>query len=96
MTAALVLVASYLLGSIPFSYLVARQRGVDVRKVGSGKKSAVEIVEQAQLTLQDPKGLTSERQRLIIALARFISSEMSHPSPNGAGLDGVAGAAPKA
>ena len=55
-----------------------------------------QIVEQAQLTLQDPERLTSERQRLIIALARFISSEMSHPSPNGAGLDGVAGAAPKA
>jgi len=55
-----------------------------------------QIVEQAQLTLQDPKGLTSERQRLIIALARFISAEMSHPSPNGVSLDGVAGAAPKA
>jgi hypothetical protein len=39
-----------------------------------------QIVEQAQLTLQDPESLTSERQRLIIALARFISAEMSHPS----------------
>lgn len=28
--------ASYLLGAIPFSYLVARARGVDLRKVGSG------------------------------------------------------------
>jgi hypothetical protein len=36
-----------------------------------------QIVEQAQLTLQDPHGLTSERQRLIIALARFVSSEMA-------------------
>ena len=42
-----------------------------------------QIVQQAQLTLQDPKSLASERQRLIIALARFISAEMSHPSPNG-------------
>ncbi len=32
----LLAVASYLLGSIPFSYLVARARGVDLRKVGSG------------------------------------------------------------
>ena len=55
-----------------------------------------QIVEQAQLTLQDPERLTSERQRLIIALARFISAEMSHPSPNGAALDGVAGMTPKA
>ena len=27
---------AYLIGSIPFSYLVARARGVDLRKVGSG------------------------------------------------------------
>jgi hypothetical protein len=55
-----------------------------------------QIVEQAQLTLQDPKGLASERQRLIIALARFISTEMSHASANGARLDGVAATTPKA
>jgi len=54
-----------------------------------------QIVEQAQLTLQNPRSLTGERQRLIIALARFISAEMSHPSPNDARLDGVAGAVPK-
>ena len=40
-----------------------------------------QIVEQAQLTLQDPQSLTAERQKMIIALARFISSEMSQPSP---------------
>lgn len=35
-----------------------------------------QIVEQAQLTLQDPHSLTSERQRMIIALARFVCTEM--------------------
>lgn len=41
-----------------------------------------QIVEHAQLTLQDPQRLTLERQRMIIALARFVSSEMSKaPSP---------------
>lgn len=40
-----------------------------------------QIVEQAQLTLQDPRSLTAERQKMIIALARFVSSEMSQPSP---------------
>lgn len=30
------IVASYILGSVPFSYLVARARGVDLRTVGSG------------------------------------------------------------
>ena len=40
-----------------------------------------QIVEQAQLTLQDPRSLTVERQKMIIALARFISTEMSHRAP---------------
>ena len=39
-----------------------------------------QIVEQAQLTLQDPKSLTMERQRMIIALARYVSTEVSIPS----------------
>ncbi len=38
-----------------------------------------QIVEQAQLTLQEPQSLTAERQRMIIALARFVSMEMSYP-----------------
>jgi len=40
-----------------------------------------QIVEQAQLTLREPRSLAAERQKMIIALARFISTEMSHPSP---------------
>lgn len=39
-----VLAAAYLLGSIPFSYLVARQRGVDVRTVGSGNVGATNVM----------------------------------------------------
>lgn len=39
-----------------------------------------QIVEQAQLTLQEPQSLTAERQRMIIALARFVSMEMSQPT----------------
>ena len=41
---ALVLLAAYLLGSIPFSYIVARQRGVDVRTVGSGNVGATNVM----------------------------------------------------
>jgi predicted outer membrane protein len=36
-----------------------------------------QIVEQAQLTLQEPHTLASERQKMIIALARFVSTEVS-------------------
>ena len=41
---ALVLLVAYLLGSIPFSYIVARQRGVDVRTVGSGNVGATNVM----------------------------------------------------
>ncbi len=36
----LLILASYLLGSVPFSFLVARTRGVDLRQVGSGNLGA--------------------------------------------------------
>ena len=44
MLRAAALVAAYLLGSIPFSYLVARRRGVDVRRVGSGNVGATNVM----------------------------------------------------
>lgn len=40
----LVLVVSYLIGSIPFSYLVARcWKGIDIRKLGSGNVGATNV-----------------------------------------------------
>ena len=44
MLRAAVLVAAYLFGSIPFSYLIARRRGVDVRRVGSGNVGATNVL----------------------------------------------------
>jgi len=41
---AAVLVTAYLLGSIPFSYIIARRRGVDVRRVGSGNVGATNLM----------------------------------------------------
>lgn len=40
-----------------------------------------QIEEQARLTLEEyPKILTRERQRMIIALAKYIRSELDEPS----------------
>jgi len=51
MVPALVLVASYLLGSIPFSFLVGRAFGVaDVRRVGSGNVGATNVLRSAGKT----------------------------------------------
>ena len=43
----LALVIGYLLGSIPFAYLIARLvKGVDIRKVGGGNVGAVNVVRE--------------------------------------------------
>ena len=48
MTIALVLVAGYLLGSIPFAFLLARRlRGVDLRRTGSGNVGATNVMRTA-------------------------------------------------
>jgi len=41
------LLTAYLLGSLPFSYWVARRRGVDVRAVGSGNVGATNVLRSA-------------------------------------------------
>ena len=48
LTHALALVASYLLGSIPFGYLIVRaQSGADVRETGSGGTGATNVTRRA-------------------------------------------------
>lgn len=39
----LLLLAAYLLGAVPFAFLVARARGVDLRRVGSGNIGATNV-----------------------------------------------------
>jgi acyl phosphate:glycerol-3-phosphate acyltransferase len=44
LTFAVVVIGSYLLGSIPFGYLVGRIAGIDIRKCGSGNVGATNVI----------------------------------------------------
>jgi glycerol-3-phosphate acyltransferase PlsY len=70
----LVLIAAYLLGSIPFGYLIVRAReGADVRQTGSGGTGATNVSRRAGklagvLTLL----LDAVKGALAVALARWL------------------------
>jgi acyl phosphate:glycerol-3-phosphate acyltransferase len=44
---AIIIIVAYLLGALPFSVWIARARGVDVRKVGSGNPGATNVMRAA-------------------------------------------------
>src|SRR5688572_13281494 len=44
MTTLVVIVGAYLIGSVPFAFLLARRRGVDLRRVGSGNVGASNVL----------------------------------------------------
>lgn len=76
-----VVLLSYLLGSIPFSYLVARRGGVDVRRVGSGNVGATNVLRSvgkgaglAAFALDFLKGLTAS------GLARYVAPDGPLPA----------------
>jgi glycerol-3-phosphate acyltransferase PlsY len=73
----LILIAAYLLGSIPFGYLIVRAKeGADVRETGSGGTGATNVTRRAgkkagliTLLLDAAKGLVA------VALARWLLTD---------------------
>jgi acyl phosphate:glycerol-3-phosphate acyltransferase len=76
LTFVLVLVGSYLLGSIPFGYLAGRIAGIDIRKAGSGNIGATNVLRvlgkrygYPVFVLDFLKGLAAVRIAMAIAMA---------------------------
>jgi glycerol-3-phosphate acyltransferase PlsY len=85
-----VLLGAYLLGAVPFSYLVARSKGVDVRRVGSGNVGATNVMRSVSLA----SGLLAffldaGKGALAVLLARLV--EPAGPLPALAGVMAVLG-----
>ncbi|MBA3945290.1 MAG: glycerol-3-phosphate 1-O-acyltransferase PlsY [Herpetosiphonaceae bacterium] len=77
-TLAALLLVSYLVGSIPFSFLIAKARGIDLRQVGSGNTGASNVWRNCgflpflvALALDMAKG----------AAPTFVASSIAHTSP---------------
>jgi glycerol-3-phosphate acyltransferase PlsY len=103
----LVLLAGYLLGSIPFSFLVARLSGVaDVRAVGSGNVGATNVMRAAgrragvlAFVLDAGKGAAASTLALALAplppqpALAAVGAVLGHMYPVGLGFRGGKGVA---
>ena len=90
MTQVLAVALAYLLGSVPFAYVLARRRGIDLRDVGSGNVGATNVlrttgVRQAVLVMC----LDAMKGSLAVVLADRLAPGQA--TPVAAGLASVVG-----
>jgi acyl phosphate:glycerol-3-phosphate acyltransferase len=84
LTFAIVVIASYLLGSIPFGYLAGRMAGIDIRNCGSGNVGATNVIRALGkgygypvFALDFLKGLGAVKMSILIATR--MQSEWNPP-----------------
>ena len=96
----------YLLGSIPFAYVLTRSRGVDLRRVGSGNVGAANVLRTAGVVpaiavvlLDAAKGATAVlaarlvTDDLVIVMAAGLAAIVGHVFPAWLGFRGGKGVA---
>ena len=89
-TTALVVGAGFLLGSIPFPYLLTRRRGIDLRTVGSGNVGAANVLRvSSPMTAMTVLALDATKGGLAVWLADGLTRQP--PLAVCAGLAAIAG-----
>jgi glycerol-3-phosphate acyltransferase PlsY len=81
---------AYLVGSIPFAFLLARRRGVDLRDVGSGNVGAANVLRTSGVT---PAVLAMVLDAMKGAIAVMVAQRLAPgpATPMAAGLASVVG-----
>lgn len=85
-----VVLAAYLIGSIPFAFLLARRRGIDLRRAGSGNVGASNVLRTSGVVLAVlAVVLDGSKGALAVLLAQGVTA--GSVTPVAAGLASVAG-----
>ena len=81
------LIAGYLLGSIPFAYLLARRhRGIDLRVTGSGNVGAANLLR----TTTKKIGVSAMALDVAKGIASVLLARQVDPGPTGPAVAGIA------
>ena len=81
------LIAGYLLGSIPFAYLLARRhRGIDLRLTGSGNVGAANLLR----TTTKKIGVSAMALDVAKGIASVLLARQVDPGPTGPAVAGIA------
>ncbi len=87
---AVIVIAAYLIGSIPFAFLLARRRGVDLRLAGSGNVGASNVLRTSGVPIAVlAMALDGSKGTLAVLLAQGVAPGSA--APVAAGLASVLG-----
>jgi len=81
---------AYLVGSVPFAFLLSRRRGIDLREVGSGNVGATNVLRTSGVrTAMIAMGLDVIKGALVVVMAQRLIGGLG--APIAAGLASVLG-----
>ena len=87
---AVIIIAAYLIGSVPFAFLLARRRGIDLRLAGSGNVGASNVLRTSGVPLAVlAMALDGLKGTLAVLLAQGVGSGSA--APVAAGVASVLG-----